>query len=141
MRGSLIRGLGLLAICFTLIGCGEDGPVVSQVSGNVTFKGKPVPAGFISFTPDIGKGQVRVAQIKDGKYDTSVEPTPGAFPGPSVIYIAGYDGKPEKFFPQGKQIFNPVTFKFDVPGGTSTKDFEIPESAGRNVKIEPTADE
>jgi hypothetical protein len=42
---------------------------------------------------------------------------------------------------QGKQIFNPIEDNYAVPDGASTKDFEVPASAGQNVKIEPTADE
>ncbi len=41
---------------------------------------------------------------------------------------------------QGKQIFNPVEESYTVPDGVSTKDFVIPDSAGNNVRIQPTAD-
>ena len=54
---------------------------------------------------------------------------------------AGFDGKVVKFWGQGKQIFNPVDDKFTVPTGPSTKDFVVPDSAGQNVKVEPTSDE
>src|SRR5262249_27143574 len=111
--------------------------------GQVTFKGQPVPAGWISFTPDVGaggRGQVKVFQIKDGAYDSSREDQPGIDPGQYLIRIAGFDGKRIPFYGQGKQIFNPVDDKFTVPPGTTTKDFVIPESAGQNVKIQPTAD-
>lgn len=115
----------------------------SQLSGKVTFKGQPVPAGWISFTPDVaagGKGQVRVLQIKDGEFDSSKEDPPGINPGTYLIMIAGFDGKRIPMYGQGKQIFNPVDDKFTVPPGATTKDFEIPPSAGQNVKIQPTAD-
>src|SRR5262245_6884959 len=62
------------ALAFTL-GCGGTDKKVAQLKGKVTFKGQPVPAGYISFTPDATKGNqgsVKVAQIKDGEYDTSV---------------------------------------------------------------------
>ena len=42
---------------------------------------------------------------------------------------------------QGKQIFNLYEFEETVPTGTTTKDFVVPEAYGKNVKIEPTADE
>jgi hypothetical protein len=116
-------------------------PEPSHISGNVTFKGKPVPAGWISFTPDVGQGQVRVYQIKDGVYDSSKETQPDLTPGTYQIKIAGFDGKKIPLWGQGKQIFNPVDDKHTVPSGTSTKDFVIPESAGHNVKIQPTADQ
>jgi hypothetical protein len=125
------------------VGCSSK-PVPAQLSGKVTFKSQPVPAGWISFTPDVGaggRGQVRVFQINDGVYDSSQTDPPGLDPGTYFIEIAGFDGKKLPFYGQGKQIFNPVKDKFTVPAGTTTKDFVIPESAGQNVKIQPTADD
>lgn len=123
-------------------GCGTSGPTLAQLSGTVTFKGQPVPAGYITFTPGVGVGAVRVVQIKDGRYDTSeMIGEKGVHPGANTVVIAGFDGKVVKFWGQGKQIFNPVDDQFVVPAGPSTKDFVVPETAGKNVKVEPTADE
>ena len=134
--------LGSLAAVLTIAaGCSSE-PQLSQMSGKVTFKGKPVPAGYISFMPEVGsKGEVRVVQIKDGVFDSSKEPNPGIHPGPCVVRIAGFDGNPVRLFPQGKQIFNIYEFKETVAAGTTTKDFTVPDSYGQNVKIEPTADD
>jgi hypothetical protein len=124
------------------LGCSAK-PEPSQLSGKVTFKGQPVPAGWISFTPDVaagGLGEVRVLQIKNGVYDSSKESEPGLNPGKYLIKIAGFDGVKIPFYGQGKQIFNPIDDAFTVPEGTSTKDWVIPDSAGENVKIQPTAD-
>jgi hypothetical protein len=115
-----------------------------QLSGTVTFKGKPVPAGYISFMPISSEGNlgsVRVVQIKDGMYDSAQERDPGIVPGPSVIRIAGFDGKKQKGFSQGKQIFNPFELQDTVPERTATKDFIVPASAADNLKITPTSDE
>jgi hypothetical protein len=130
------------AVLLLAAGCSSK-PTPAQLSGKVTFKGQPVPAGYISFTPDVGAGglgQIKVLQIKDGVYDSSKESEPGINPGPYLIRIAGFDGKRIPLYGQGKQIFNPVDDTFTVPEGTSTKDFVIPDSAGENVKIQPTAD-
>jgi hypothetical protein len=143
MRRVVRKLVGMTAVLGLVVGCSSE-PPLAQLSGTVKFKGQPVPAGYISFTPEVaagGKGQVRVVQIKDGVFDSSKEPTPGIFPGPCVVRIAGFDGKAVKLWPQGKQIFNPVELRETVPAGATTKDFVIPESAGKNVKIEPTADE
>src|SRR5712692_2992087 len=116
------------------VGCSSK-PKPAQLSGKVTFKGQPVPAGWISFTPDVGAGglgQVKVLQIKDGVYDSSNEDEPGIYPGQYLIRIAGFDGKKIPFYGQGKQIFNPVDDNLTVPSGTTTKDFIIPDSAGQN---------
>ena len=130
------------AVFVAAIGCSSK-PEPAQLSGKVTFKGKPVPAGYISLTPDVaagGQGQVRVLQIKDGMYDSSKESEPGLNPGAYLVRIAGFDGIRIPLYGQGKQIFNPIEDKFTVPDGTSTKDIEIPNSAGENVQIQPTAD-
>jgi hypothetical protein len=132
-------------ICLALtlaLGCTSK-PPVSNLSGKVTFKGEPVPAGFISFAPDVAQGnlgQIQVFQIKDGVYDSSKQNPPGINPGAYLLEIHGFNGKVEPYFGQGKQIFNAVKDAFTVPEGTTTKDFVIPDSAGQNVKIQRTAD-
>lgn len=136
----LLPGAAVL-LAWTL-GC-TAGPPLSHVSGKVVFKGEPVPAGWISFTPDVGAGglgPVKVFQIKDGAYNSAKEDPNGLSPGPYLLKIAGFDGKKIPLWGQGKQIFNPVDDTFTVPIGTTTKDVVIPESAGQNVKIQPTAD-
>jgi hypothetical protein len=120
-------------------GCSKGGLKTAQLSGTVTFKGKPVPAGYIQFQGSLG--EVRVVQIKDGVYDSAQEKAPGIFAGPTAIRIAGFDGKKVKGFSQGKQIFNPYELKDEIPVGTSTKDFTVPASAADNLKIVPTSDE
>jgi hypothetical protein len=139
MRFAILPLICLLA----LAGCSSK-PKPAQLSGMVTFKGQPVPAGYVSFTPDVekgNKGQLRVFQIKDGAFDSAKEMPPGINPGGYYVRIAGFDGKRIPMYGQGKQIFNEVTDLYvDVPEGTTTKDFVIPESAGQNVKIQPTAD-
>ena len=124
-------------------GCGTK-TKTGQLKGRVHFKGQPVPAGYISFTPDATKGNqgaVKVAQIKDGMYDTSLASDPGIVPGPTVIRIAGFDGKVAPRFGQGKQIFNAFDLRETLPEGATSKDFTVPDSAADNLKIEPTADQ
>src|SRR5687767_10405299 len=106
VRNVVAAAVVALAAC----GCSSK-PKLAQLSGKVTFKGKPVPAGWISFTPDVaagGLGQTKVLQIKDGVYDSSKEREPGLTPGQYLIRIAGFDGKVIPFYGQGKQIFNPI---------------------------------
>jgi hypothetical protein len=138
--GKVLAFAALLAL---VTGCSSK-PTLGQLSGKVTFQGKAVPAGWLSFTPEAGTGefgQVKVLQIKDGLYDSAKERQPGIYPGPHRVRIAGFDGKKVPLFGQGKQIFNPVDDQYTVPPGSSTKDFVVPASAGQNVKIQPTADD
>jgi hypothetical protein len=129
-----------LIVLVIFAGCTPK-PKMAQLSGKVTFKGQPVPAGFISFTPDIGKGEIRVLQIKDGVYDSAQQTPPGMPPGHYMLRISGFDGVKIPRWGQGKQIFNEwIDIDFTIPEGMSTKDFEVPEHLGQNVKIQPTAD-
>jgi len=136
-------GLGGLALALAAAGCGPTGPKLVSLSGTVTFKGQPVPAGYVTFTPPAGGGVVRMVVIKDGKFDTAdmQGAEKGVHPGTNTITIAGFNGQKEKFYGMGKQIFNPVTEPFTVPDAGGTKEFVVPEAAGKNVKIEPTSDD
>jgi hypothetical protein len=137
--GGCLVCLGTLLVL--VAGCSSGEQKKAQLSGKVLFNGKPVPAGFISFMPNSSKGNTgaaTVAAIKDGLYDTARSPQSGIKPGPNVITIQGFDGKPLPNFPNGKQIFNPFERREDLAEGT--KDFSVPASAAENLKIEPTTD-
>jgi hypothetical protein len=122
-------------------GCGESKKPTVNVKGTVSFKGKPVPAGFINFMPDVmggNSGEVKGFEIIDGVYDTSKGSSPGVYAGQNTITISGFDGKKLNQWPKGKQIFNPIELKESVSAGS--KDYVVPDSAGQNVRIQPTAD-
>lgn len=130
----------LLIAC--VAGCTSK-PKLSQISGNVSFNDKPIPAGYVSFTPRVEEGtqgHVHLFMVENGVYNSAKAPEPGIPPGVYNIEIGGYDGKKIPMFYQGKQIFNPIQDIYTVPDGVSTKDFVVPKSAGDNVKIQPTAD-
>jgi hypothetical protein len=67
--------LFMAMVGMTLCGCSESqpaGPERSPVSGTITFAGKPVPFGTISFIPPEGSGlPVSGAEIQDGQYNCS----------------------------------------------------------------------
>lgn len=56
-------------------GCG--GPTAGRVAGTVTFAGRPVEQGAITFAPADGKGATAGGPIEGGKYDVDGVP-PGA---------------------------------------------------------------
>jgi hypothetical protein len=140
----IARAVLVMLICLFLGADCTSKPKAAQLSGKVTFRGRPVPAGYISFAPDVAngsQGQIRVLQIKDGSYDSAKEAPPGINPGPYFLRIAGFDGKRIPYFGRGKQIFNEwKDIEFTIPEGASTKDFEVPSSLGENVHIQRTAD-
>lgn len=139
---SFARALSIVVIGLFLVGCTAK-PKLSQISGKVTFKDKPVPAGYVLFTPSLEagtEGHIRSFMIENGVYDSVKGQEPGIPPGTYKIDIAGFDGKQIPMYYQGKQIFNPVKDAHVVPEGISTKDFVVPATAGENVRYEQTAD-
>jgi hypothetical protein len=138
---SLLHVIALGFFSVILSGCGGVEPM-AQVSGTVTFKGKPIPAGNVMFTPDVSLsgGQVRMFMVKDGAYDSSKDPSPGLKPRKYEVTVMGYDGNRIPNYFQGKQIFNAVTEPMTVAPGESKKDFVVPDSAGVNVKTFETGD-
>lgn len=136
------RGVFMLGL-FLLVGCGPGKPALTEISGTVTFKGKPIPAGDVSFTPDasIAGGQLRMYMVKEGKFNSEDTPENGLLPGKYKVRINGYDGVQIPMYFSGKQIFNAIEQTMDIePGGKITKDFVVPDTAGQNVRHVPTAD-
>ncbi len=128
----MIRYMAIVTIAslLSLAGCGSGDTVRKfHVSGNVTFKGSPVPSGTIIFDPDRASGNSApqgVAEIIDGKFDTSKGE--GVVGGAYQVIINGFNGKPDvtnesseikPLFPENKR-------KVDLPQKTTTMDFDIP---------------
>ena len=124
---------GLLA----LFGCGSKaGPARFDLSGKVTYDGKPVPCGYIVFAPDVAagnKGPGTQANICDGQYKTA--PGQGTGGGPHVAKISGFDGKAFETVhggvrqpnPLGKPLFLNVQLKIDIPKRAAVQDLEVPK--------------
>lgn len=98
MIPNAVRMVAVANACWlmaSLSGCGEAGPKRIHVFGDVTWKGQPVPAGYITLSPDVKQGNSGpqgVAWIQAGKFDTSFENGRGAAPGAQVAQVFGYDG-------------------------------------------------
>jgi hypothetical protein len=93
-------GLALLG----LQGCGDTAPApLAAVHGRVTFRGVPLPAGLVVFTPDDEAGShgacAQGAIGPDGRYALATGGAPGAAPGRHRVTVAGPDGwrLPERF--------------------------------------------
>jgi hypothetical protein len=116
----------------TLCGCGgsvDEGPERFDVSGTVTFDGKPVPTGTIYFNPAEGhSGPQGFAAIVDGKYDTASEGK-GTVGGPHSVRIEGADAA-------GVPIFVPHFEEVDLPKSTTEQSFEVPASAADNLQTD-----
>ena len=120
--------LGLAA----LNGCGgPKGPARFDLSGSVTHSGKPVPVGYLNFTPDKANGNSGPgthANIVSGQYRTP--PDRGPVGGPHVVTINGFDGVAQGTNPLGTRLFAPVQVKVDLPKQSGTHDFVVPLGRG-----------
>lgn len=128
----LARSALLAGVCILFAGC-NSGEQVYQLSGTITYKGKPVPSGMIIFEPDSGQGNSGApgrSKIEDGKYDTASQEGHGIVGGPHVIRIIGMDGgnkgssSSEVGLPN--MLFPEYNAKVDLPKEDGVKDFEIP---------------
>jgi len=118
----------MVGLC--VAGCAEqEGPPRYNLSGAVTFSGKPVVAGEITFAPDssqANKGPGSYAVIQDGRYETY--PGKGIVGGPHLVTIIGYD-QPLAGEGSGKEtlpLFPPYETTVDLPKQDSTFDFNVP---------------
>lgn len=125
-----LRCMLVLAVCLplgaVLLGC-ESKADRFDLSGSVTYGGKPVAAGYMVIKPDVSagnKGPGATATINDGRYAT--REGRGTIGGPHVVTIVGFDGKGYTMEggianPMGKQIFK-VEVKADLPKENATHD-------------------
>lgn len=102
-----------------------------DLSGEVTYRGQPVPAGYLVLKPDSAsgnKGPGSAANIVNGHYATS--PGRGTIGGPHVVTVFGFDGKEYMAAggvpnPMGKPVFK-SDIKAELPTQSGTHDFEVP---------------
>jgi hypothetical protein len=117
--------LGLcLSLMFPLLnsGCGADPsmPKLGKVTGNVTYKGQPVKAGSVTFTPDSVKGgatgQNALGQIEpDGSYElTTFNTGDGAILGQHVVTVQAY-ADTEAFKPKADGTYSYKLPKPTIP--------------------------
>jgi hypothetical protein len=124
---------GLLAVALaTAVGCsGEE--KLYNVTGSVSFSGKPIPKGLIHFDPDPTKktgGQSGYAEILDGKYTTAVKGK-GVRGGAYQIRVQGFDGKEAPEAPFGQFLFPEYTTTKDFPPHDSEYNVEVPAGKGK----------
>ena len=143
--GAPTRAAGVAMLCATLLvpaGCSrpQAGPPRFAVRGQVTFDGKPVPAGRIAFEPVTVGGNVGPAgygNIVAGLFTTY--PGMGAVGGPHVVRISGLDGVPTGEMVEGKELFPEYTTKVELPTKETTIDFEVPRGPSKPPKASAPA--
>jgi len=88
-RAATFATLACVAL-MTVLGCGDDGlPRRYSVSGTVTYLGKPVASGTITFHPADQKGHSAGGTVTDGKFNlSSLGNEDGAVPGHYKVTVA-----------------------------------------------------
>ena len=126
LSATLLAGAVLLA---AVSGCGGGDGSRYHLSGNVTYGGKPIPAGSVTFIPDGAQGNSGPAvstQIQDGRFDTQRSGA-GHVGGPHIVKITAMDGQTDdEFFPQGMPMFPDYEMSLDLPKQNETQDLEVP---------------
>jgi hypothetical protein len=138
MRGLYaVRCLGTAAVFAVavglLIGC-SGGSESGEVSGTVTYDGKPVEDGAINFFPSDGKSSTAGDVIKNGKYSAKKVPV-----GKMKVTISGskvvgkkkvYDTKDSPEMPVTQELlpakYNTASeLTLDVKSGSNEKNWEL----------------
>jgi len=128
-----------IAAIALLSGCGASGPEMASVSGKVTYNGKPVSRGLISFQTTAPDGRNATGMIQpDGSYELQTEnPRDGALLGnyrvsisareeeEILMYIPKKPVKPKRLIPEKYE--NPATSNLTatVASGSNTHNFEL----------------
>jgi len=126
--------LVVIAIVATFIvsGCGRSGPEHGRVSGTVTYNGKPVPKGTISFQAVDPKGRNATGAIEpDGSYTLQTEePGDGAQLGDYRVAISAREDEVLDYIPT-----KPIPPKRLVPAkyeSPETSELKATVKSGKN---------
>jgi hypothetical protein len=119
-------------------GCGQksDTPETAPVTGTVTYKGKPVIGGTVTFHPQSIAGNPGVGDISlDGTYTlTTYEREDGAVLGKHNVTVEVFPGQaggvPDALPGTEDKLPSPIPKKYRNPG-TSPLEFEVKQ--GDNV--------
>ncbi len=87
--------------CFALLllsGCGQSGPERVNISGTLSYKGKPVEDGALELIPT-GGGPMQPVSVKDGKFTSTGEY--GVLVGDYKVVFHGYAKRANKNPEQG----------------------------------------
>lgn len=117
-----LRPLLIALASLAPIACGSSGPPMAQVKGRVTYLGKPVTKGTVTFQSSVPDGRNATGQIdSDGYYSLQTEnPGDGAQLGGYYVTIYSRDETILDYTPK-----TPPPIKFLVP-----KKYENPATSG-----------
>lgn len=132
MKYSTLATLFVAALTIAFAGCGARGPEMGAVVGKITYKGKPVPSGTITFVPETAGLPTGYGQIgQDGTYEGYTEEFGKGVPVGKhrIMIMAVQDNGPEAAavallpFKYGSDRQSGLTA--EVAAGANTVDFEL----------------
>jgi hypothetical protein len=120
MIGRVVTCGALVCSVLALVGCSEGRMRTAEVNGTVTYKGKPVPQGTVTFIPDAG-GPSATGEIKDGAFSmTTYVRGDGAVLGKHKVVIAAMQDMKDRL-PEDRNPLPPpiVPTKYTSPATTT----------------------
>lgn len=129
-----------LAVCALAVGCGSGGPVMGRVSGTVSFEGKPLEKGTVTFIPTDDKRPPATGTIQAGGYYVlkTTEPGDGAVVGQYKVAVSDIDSEvlntplpgmpvkvPKSAIPKKYLDANTSSLEAAVESGSQTRDFDL----------------
>jgi hypothetical protein len=109
-------------------GCGRT--KTYPLTGNVTFDGKPIPRGTITFLPKTDQtntGSYSMAVVKEGNFKIEKGKL-GLNEGTYSVIVTGTDGIVEEFHPEGLPLFTDYHTEFVFNKELLQFDIEVPVS-------------
>ncbi|MBI3469435.1 MAG: hypothetical protein HY000_41060 [Planctomycetes bacterium] len=130
--------LVLALVTLPALGCGEKSntPETAPVTGTVTYKGKPVIGGTVTFIPEQGPGNPGIGDIQsDGTYSlTTYDRDDGAVLGKHKVTVEVFPGQAgsvaDALPGMESKLPSPIPKKYRTPS-TSPLEFEVKQ--GDNV--------
>lgn len=138
VKNAVVWGPALL-FCLALAGCGSGGPVMGRVSGTVTYQGKPLPKGTVTFIPTDSTRPSATGTINNGAYTLqTTEPGDGAVVGGYKVAVSDVDSEvmntpvpgmpveaPKSAIPKKYGDANASGLTAEVQSGSQTKNFDL----------------
>lgn len=109
IRGSFVAAM--MVAWLLSVGCGDGGPPRHALRGTVTVDGRPVPFGWMVFSPR--EGPAASANIENGEYSTP--PGFGAIGGVHTIELIAYHSQPPSDDSQPAPAVTRYLVERDVP--------------------------
>jgi hypothetical protein len=130
----LLIHAALLLLACTSAGCGSERAKTASVKGTVTFRGKPVPNGTVTFIPS-GPGPAATGEIqKDGSFTlTTYRPGDGAVLGTHKVIVVAVEDTSTRLPEERNPL--PSSIVPDKYTSAATSDLSAEVKEGENVVV------